>query len=170
MCFLPIERRGIGFFVLRNFFGTFERTLPPIVAPTSYGLGVPTYPPPFPGVRAKKGCVGSTPNGLVGLETHEPLSSEEDPFSERSGRRQMPAVSLEDFLPPNSSRFPEPRKTGLFVRVLGQFRARVRGNFGFSPGARAGVFTPSATADFFARPAEIFSEDLLPIYFQSIFY
>ena len=42
---------------------TFERTLPPIVAPTSYGLGAPTYPPPFPGVRAKKGCVGLTPNG-----------------------------------------------------------------------------------------------------------
>jgi len=26
-------------------------------------LGAPTYPPPFPGVRAKKGCVGLTQNG-----------------------------------------------------------------------------------------------------------
>ena len=46
---------------------------------------------------------------------HPPAGCYElDPFSEFSGRRKKPAVSLEDFLPVNSTRISEPRRTSLF--------------------------------------------------------
>jgi len=86
----------------------------------------PTYPSPSAGLWAKKGSLGSVTNPLVGLETHKRLCSELDPFSERSGRRCQPTVSLEDFLPPNSSRFSEARGTRIFVRLLGFFSDLVR--------------------------------------------
>ena len=62
----------------------------------------PTYPSPSAGLWAKKGSLGSVTNTLVGVETHEPICSELDPFSEFSGRRQKPTVALEDLAPPNS--------------------------------------------------------------------
>ena len=106
----------------------------------------PTYPSPSAGLWAKKGSLGSVTNPLVGVETHEPICSELDPFSERSGRRQKPTVSLEDFCLRTRAVFQKLGELGFLSGFWAGFSAKSGEGGRFSPGARFADFQPSATA------------------------